>query len=353
MNYHHLKELKNRPLLFVLSLTVILLSCAEKKSGPAAGAGQKPMNVNGIIMEPQNMEELIIVTGTILANEEVDIRSEISGRVTAIHFREDSRVRKGDLLVRINDSELQAQLKKLELEKKLAEDDVFRKTKLLEMNAVSQEEYDVAVNQFGILEAEIELIGSQIAKAKITAPFGGVVGLRMISLGAYVSPTTLITHLQEIDPVRIEFAIQEKYLGKVDRGTLIQFGVEGRDSIYTGKVYAVDPRIDPATRTFMVRATCPNPELQLVPGAFARIQVSLETIPDALMVPSQAIMPDIRGERVFKVENGRVKVVYITTGVRTEREVQIIRGIQPFDTVITTGLLQIRENMPVSVQIQP
>jgi len=310
------------------------------------------LTVNGVVIEPRELEERIMVTGTILANEEVDIRSEISGRVTSINFREDSYVNKGGLLVRINDSELQAQLKKLELEKKLAEDDVFRKTKLLEMNAVSKEEYDVAVNQLGILEAEIDLVKSQIDKASIIAPFEGKVGLRMVSPGAYVSPSTLITHLQDLDPVKIEFAVQEKYLGKVDRNTVIQFSVEGTDSIFTGQVYAVDPRIDPATRTFTVRATCRNNGFLLVPGAFARVEVFLERIPGAFMIPSEAIMPDIRGERVFRLHNGRATVVYIKTGMRTEREVQVIDGLSLRDTIVTTGLLQIRENMPVKVNIQ-
>jgi membrane fusion protein (multidrug efflux system) len=335
-----------------IPLLLLLAACGGKmqKSGPSPG--QAALTVKAIVIEPRELEERIQVTGTILANEEVDIRSEISGRVTAINFREDSQVNKGDLLVRINDSELQAQLKRLELEKKLAEDDVFRKTRLLEMNAVSKEEYDVAVNQLGIIEAEIDLIRSQIAKSSIVAPFSGKVGLRMISPGAYVSPSTLITHLQDFNPVKIEFAAQEKYLGQVDKKTLVHFQVEGIDSLFSGRVYAVDPRIDPATRTFMVRASCPNPAFMLIPGAFARVEVFLETAPDALMIPSEAIMPDIRGERVFILEKGRAKGIYIKTGTRTEREVQVVRGLQPSDTVITTGLLQLRENMPLQVRIE-
>lgn len=341
--------MKNRLLLFLVPL--IIIACTGKKTGPAAPQGQMPIGVSGVVLTPRLMENIVPVTGNILANEEVDIRSEISGRVTEIHFREDSYVSKGELLVRINDSELQAQLKKLELELKLAEDDVYRKTRLLEMNAVSQEEYDVAVNQAGILEAEIELVRAQIARTVIVAPFGGKVGLRMISPGAYVSPSTLITHLQDIDPVRIEFAVQEKYLGKVDKNTAIRFRIEGSDSLFAGTVYAVDPRIDPSTRTFTVRAGCPNPRSLLAPGAFARVEVYLEDIPDALMIPSEAIVPDIRGEKVFRQEKGRAMAVYVTTGLRTEREVQVVQGLQPGDTVLTTGLLQIRDNSPVKVKL--
>jgi len=350
MNLIRIKYLNNYLILIVT--IVFLFSCSGKKQNNSNYGGQAALTVNGLILEPQELEEVIQVTGTILANEEVDIRSEISGRVTSINFKEDSEVKKGDLLVRINDSELQAQLKRLELEKKLAEDDVYRKTKLLEMNAVSKEEYDQAVNQSGILEAEMDLVRSQIAKSTIIAPFEGNVGLRMISPGAYVSPSTLITHIQDIDPVRIEFSIQEKYLGKIDKSTLINFQVEGVDSTFSGEVYAIDPRIDQATRTFSVRARCKNPESLLVPGAFARIEVHLEKIPDALMVPSESIMPDIRGEKLFVMKNGRAIAHYIKSGMRTERQVEIIEGLQPFDTVIITGLMQLRENMPVNVVLQ-
>ncbi len=337
--------------LLILLLVPLLFSCTEKKNNTAQSQGQKAIVVNGILLQPGTLEDHIQVTGTILANEEVDIRSEISGRVTSINFQEDSRVRKGDLLVRINDSELQAQLKKLGLEKKLAEDDVFRKTKLLEMNAVSKEEYDQSTNQLGIIEAEIELVSSQIDKSVIVAPFGGKLGLRMISPGAYVSPSTLITHLQDIDPVRIEFSVQEKYLGKVNKGTDISFSVQATDSTFKGKVYAVDPRIDPATRTFTARAYCSNEDFLLVPGAFARVEVYFDQIPDALLVPSESILPDIKGEKVFVQKNGRVKVAYIKSGVRTDRDVEILNGLQAGDTVITTGLLQMRENMPVKVNL--
>jgi membrane fusion protein, multidrug efflux system len=335
----------------LIIIPIIFTGCDGEKPGPAVSQGQMALGVSGVALVPRQMENMIPVTGTVLANEEVDIRSEISGRITSINFREDSHVNKGDLLVRINDSELQAQLKKLELEKKLAEDDVYRKTKLLEMNAVSKEEYDVSVNQLGIIQAEIELLQAQIDKSEIIAPFSGTVGLRMISPGAYVSPATLITHLQDLDPVRIEFSIQEKYLGKIDKNTIIKFSVEGTDSLFTGQVYAVDPRVDNATRTFTVRATCPNGEDLLVPGAFARVEVYMEDIPEALMIPSEAIMPDIRGERVFKVEKGRAKAIYVKIGMRTEREVQIVQGLVAGDTVITTGLLQVRDNTPVKVKL--
>ncbi|MBU2652382.1 MAG: efflux RND transporter periplasmic adaptor subunit [Bacteroidetes bacterium] len=343
--------LKNKGLYFLL-LFPLFFSCGEREQGSAL-RNTTMLVVDGIVLHPRELEEKLRVTGTILANEEVDIRTEISGRITSINFSEDSRVNKGDLLVRINDSELQAQLKKLELEKKLAEDDVFRKTKLLEMNAVSQEEYDVAVNQLGIIEAEIELLRSQIAKCNITAPFSGKVGLRMVSPGAYVSPATLITHLQDYDPVRVEFAVQEKYQGRIDKGTLIRFELVGIDSIFSGKVYAVDSRINQGTRTFTVRAYCSNGKFMLVPGAFARVEVFLANIPDALLVPSEAIIPDIRGEKIFLAKNGHVRPVYVKSGMRTEREVEIVQGVMAGDTVITTGLLQIRENMPIQVNILP
>ena len=211
MHHKFLHHFKHTILWSLILFLTVLYSCTGKKQGGQGYKGQLALDVNGLVLTPKSLEDRILLTGTILANEEVDIRSEIAGRVTSINFKEDSRVNKGDLLVRINDNDLQAQLKKYELQKKLAEEDVFRKSRLLEMNAVSKEEYDVATNQLGVIEADIDLVRAQIDKCNIIAPFRGKVGLRMISPGAYVSPSTLITHLQDLDPVRIEFAVQEKY----------------------------------------------------------------------------------------------------------------------------------------------
>jgi membrane fusion protein (multidrug efflux system) len=340
-------------LFFPVFFVLIYSGCRrEQQNDKRQGMTLKPMEVSAIVLKQQKLENKIFSTGTIQANEEVELRSEVEGRIVHINFREGSHVSKGDLLVKINDAELQAQLKKLMLDEKLAKDDLFRKGKLLDINAVSQEEYDISQNQLGVIQAQIDLIGSQLAKTEIYAPFSGQIGLRYISPGGYVTPDMLIARLQETNPLKIEFTVPEKYIGKIKPGTIIQFRVDGRDSIFSGKVYAIEPKIDPLTRAVSVRALCPNEANVLVPGAFAKVEIILETIPDALIVPSEALIPDIKGEKVFVYSDGKAKEVYVVTGLRLERTVQIADGLMPDDTIITTGLLQLRDNMKVKAVVQ-
>jgi membrane fusion protein, multidrug efflux system len=334
--------------LILATLTLINPACREKKPAEtSASIAPRPVEVNAVVAVPGLMENKIFSTGNILANEEVEIRSEVPGRVISINFLEGSSVKKGELLVQINDNELQAQLKKLLLDEKLAQDDVFRKEKLLELKAVSQEELDIATNQLGVIQAQIELTRAQLEKTGIYAPFSGKIGLRYISPGGYISSSMLIARIQQTDPVKIEFNVTEKYLTGIKTGMEIYFTVAGIDSIFTGSVYAIEPRIDPSTRAFTVRARCQNPGGILTPGAFAKVNIILDKIPDALVLPSNAFIPDLRGDKVLVCRNGKATSTYVTTGLRTEDNVQVISGLNPGDTVILTGLLQIREQMSV------
>lgn len=338
--------------LFLVSITGLLFSCGHKKQEVASSSiAARPYEVKAIVAEPRELENRIYTTGTVLANEEVEIRAEIPGRITAINFQEGSYVKKGDLLLTINDSELQAQLKKLALDEKLASDDVFRKEKLLELKAISQEEYDISQNQLGVIRANMELVSSQIDKTKIYAPFSGRIGLRYVSPGGFISSANLVARMQQTDPVKIEFTVPEKYIVNISNGMAIQFTVAGNDSTFAGTIYATEPRIDPSTRTFAARARCVNPGNVLTPGAFARITIILEKISDALVVPSEALIPDMQGKKLMLCREGKVKSVYVETGIHTEYEVQVTSGINPMDTVIISGLLQLRENMSVRATI--
>ena len=347
-----IKTAINLPILTASGILIItfLISCKEKK-GTFQSTAPKPVEVNAVIAEPRLLENKILSTGNIMANEEVEIRAEVPGRVVTINFQEGSVVQKGDLLVKINDSELQAELKKLLLDEKLAQDDVFRKEKLLELKAVSQEELDISNSKLGVIQAEIELVRARLDKTGIYAPFSGRIGLRYISPGGYISSSMLIARMQQTDPVKIEFNVPEKYISGIKNGMDVSFTVAGNDSIFTGQIYAIEPRIDPGTRAFTVRARCQNPNGMLTPGAFAKINIILERINNAIVLPSDAFIPDIRGEKVMVVRNGKAVAAYVTTGIRTENDVQIVQGINPMDTVILSGLLQVREQMSVSPRI--
>jgi membrane fusion protein, multidrug efflux system len=340
---------------FILYPAILIFSlsaCQQNKTGKnQTSSTLMPIDVNAVIAVPHELENKIFTTGNILANEEVEIRAEIPGRIISINFQEGSLVRKGDLLVKINDDELQAQLKKLKLDEKLATEDVYRKEKLLEIKAVSQEELDISNNQLGIIQAEIELTRAQLEKTGIYAPFSGRIGLRYASPGGYISSSMLIARMQQTDPVKIEFSVPEKYIKEIKDNTEIQFIVAGTDSTFTGIIYAIEPRIDPSTRAFSVRASCQNPGSILTPGAFAKVNIILEKIPDAIVLPSDAFIPDIRGEKVFVCRNGKAVAIYVSTGIHTENDVQVVEGINPMDTVITSGLLQMRDQMSVKARI--
>ncbi len=326
-------------------------ACRQKKQETAQSSAPRPTEVNAVVAVPRMLENKIFSTGSILANEEVEIRAEVPGRVMSINFQEGAVVRKGELLVKINDNELQAELKKLLLDEKLSQDDVYRKEKLLELKAVSQEELDISRSQLGVIQAQIELVRARLEKTGIYAPFSGRIGLRYISPGGYISSSMLIARMQQTDPIKIEFNVPEKYITGIKTGMEVSFSVAGSDSLFTGLIYAIEPRIDPSTRAFTVRARCQNSGGILTPGAFAKVNIILEKVPDALVLPSDAFIPDIRGEKVFVIRNGKAVTAYVTTGIRTESEVQIIEGINPMDTVILTGLLQIREQMSVRPRI--
>ncbi|MDX1591866.1 MAG: efflux RND transporter periplasmic adaptor subunit, partial [Balneolaceae bacterium] len=275
--------------------------------------------------------------------------SEATGIVTDIYFEEGSPVSRGDLLIKINDSELQAQLQRASFRLNLAEQREERQRRLLERGGISQDDYDATLNEVNVLRSELRLINAQIAKTEIRAPFNGVVGLKYVSPGSYISPSTRIASLQELDPVKINFSIPERYLNRITVDDQIIFDVQGVDSTFTGRVYAVEPRINAQTRTLQVRAISENDDKLLYPGAFANIELILEQIDDALMLPSIAIIPELNRQKVFVVRDRTVEQVFIETGIRTSNKAQVLSGLQPGDVVLTTGLLQVRPGMQVEI----
>jgi membrane fusion protein (multidrug efflux system) len=305
--------------------------------------------VTARVLQPEHIDNHITSTGSVMANEEVEIRSEVQGKITHIAFKEGGKVKKGDLLVKIDDAELQAELLKARYSRKLSEDEEFRMRKQLEIEAVSQKDYDQALNELNMNKAQEKILQAQLEKTTLRAPFSGAAGLKQVSEGAYVSPSTLITTLQQIDPVKLDFSIPGKYAGRVKVGQTVRFSVQGSTKTLEGKVYAVDPRIDPEARTLKLRALCPNAGLDVLPGAFASVEIPLETLDSALMVPSEALSADAKGSKVFLFQNGKAEVRPVQAGVRTDSAVQIVSGLKRGDTVITSGIIQIRPGSSVTL----
>jgi membrane fusion protein, multidrug efflux system len=330
----------------------------EKKEGKsdkptdAKGGGGKggPTFVEVLVISASKLEEKIQSTGTIIPNEEVEIRSEILGRITHIGFKEGDYVSKGQVLIRIYDDDLQAQLQKLGFQKKLAEVNEERQKKLLEKEAISQREYDVSFTSLNSVNADIENLKAQLSKTVIKAPFNGKVGLRYVSLGSYLSPATKIATLTSRIPAKIDFSIPAKYANNVQKGTSIQFGVEGDSTKYGGNVYAVEPKIDPNTRSLVLRAISPNTSGKLTPGAFARVEIVLNARSNAIVVPTEAVIPDLKGHRVFVVKNNKAEPVIVEVGIRNEKTVEITSGLSVGDSLVTSGILQVKPGGEVKVK---
>lgn len=338
-------------------LSVVVLGLAWRKldradagaapAGPARVASA--LSATGYVASTATLTERVLTTGTLRANEEVNLASESSGKVTGIYFNEGSRVTKGQLLVKINDSELVAQRQRIEYRLRLAEEQLARQQVLLEKGGVSREEYERFENEVNVLRAELQLNEAQIAKTEVRAPFDGVLGLRHVSEGSYISPQDRIATLQDVSPIKIDFSVPEKYATLVRVGTTVNFTVSGNPQVFRGTVYAIEPRIDENTRTLQVRAESPNPDGSLLPGAFAEIQLVVSEHDEAIVVPAISIIPELEGKKVFVVENGRVAQRMVETGIRTDSMVQVLSGLSLQDTVLTSGLQLARPGMPVDV----
>lgn len=321
----------------------------ENKSSAPAARSASVLQVEAFIVKGDTVENNIFTTGTLLANEDVELSSESSGIVRDIYLTEGAEVKKGDLLIKINDSDLQAQLNRAKFRLNLAEDREGRQKQLLEKGGISQEEYDATLNEVNVLRAEVALIEAQIDKTEIRAPFSGRLGLKYVSDGSYISPNSRITTLQDIDPIKIDFSVPERYAAQVEVGTKVSFHVQGIEETMIAEVYAKEPSINTETRTLQVRARSENTDGKLLPGAFADLELTLSTIDDALMVPTISLVPELEGQKVFVVKNGKVEPHSVQTGLRNDTRIQILDGVQPGDTVLTTGLLQVRPGMPVKV----
>jgi len=320
------------------------------KTSTVQEASNTALPVTATRITRRSLTDNLSVTGTIEPDESVDISSEIAGKVEKIHFAEGKPVRKDDLLLKIVDDDLQAQLNKTQYQYELALQKEQRRQRLLDKGGLSQEEYDESLTELNTLKAEIERLNVEIAKTEIHAPFDGVIGFRYVSVGSYLNPGSQIANLVKVNPVKIAFSIPEKFSTNVERGQKITFTVEGINQTFTGTIYAKDPSIDPATRTQLMKAKASNSQGSLLPGAFARIDVPLSEFDNTLVVPSEAIIPELGKQKVFVYRNGKAVPIEIKVGLRQAENVQVLEGLQEGDTVITSGMLQLRPNMEIEIE---
>jgi membrane fusion protein, multidrug efflux system len=312
----------------------------------------RPTTVTGIVVKPTTFDNNLSLSGSIEANEQVEIHSEVSGIVEGIYFNEGSNVNKGQVLFKVNDIELKAQLQQAATKEGLAAENARRAKLLLEKEAISQEEYDVSRADYKSAQAQTQLIRAQISKTAVKAPFSGKIGLRSISPGTYITPTILVAKLVNTGKLKISFSIPEKYAAQVKSGSTIDFSVSGSDKVYTAKIYAIEPEVEVATRTLQVRAIADNSDGNLFPGTFADIKLPLDIIKNAIVVPTEAIIPVQNGKKVFIANMGKAKEVMVEATTRTDASILILSGLKAGDTLITGGVMSLKNEAPIKVNVK-
>lgn len=326
-----------------------VLSPKEKTAAAPTGA-PKEIAVEGFIVQPKTLENEILASGTLVANEQIAIQSEISAKIIELNLNEGSPVAKGALLVKLFDEDLQASLKKLQAQRETAEKTEQRLKQLLAVNGIGQQDYDNAVTALKGVQADIDYTKAQISKTEIRAPFSGIVGLRNVSLGAYVSPNMVIATLQQIDPLKLDFAIPEKYSAAVSKGDEFTITVEGYKDKFKGKVYALEPQLDQSTRSMKVRGLVQNATSHLFPGSYAKVSLGLKKIENAMMVPTQSVIPTARKKQVAIAQGGKAVFKDVETDIRNESYIQVTNGgVQTGDTVIVTGIMYIKPGVSIKV----
>ena len=349
---------RTKSIIIGLTILLILILIFLPKILSSGDSGQAMQNlermntevpVTAHIVSYEKLSNNVFTTGSILANEEVELRSEISGKIVEILFREGAFVSKGDLLVKINDSDLQAELRKAASKVKLIEDREARQRQLAQNQMISQEDYESTLNDLEASKAEYDLIKSRIDKTEIRAPFSGVVGLREVSEGSFVTSTTNIARLQNLSNLKVDFAIPQKYAAQVKIGDEISFKLSGSDFQYKAKIFAIEPKIDPSTRTLKLRAICTATYKNLFPGAFVNAALDLKETDQAILIPSVAIVPELKGQLVYLYKGGTVMPQKVEIGLREDKQVQITSGLTAGDTVVTSGILQMRPGIKVKI----
>ncbi len=338
--------------LILLGIIIFLNKCQHTSSiDKNKITSAQSLSVDGMVVTTQKLEYPIYTTGTLLANEEVDLKNEVAGRVIKINFIEGTFVKRGSLLVKLYDSDLQSQLKKLQYQEELALKVESRQKALLLINGISQQDYEISQNELNTIKADIEIVKTSISKTEIKAPFDGKIGLKTISEGAFLQANSTIASIHDIDPIKVEFSIPEKFIHQINYESPIQFSTSTDTILYSAKIYAIEPKIEISNRSLKIRAKTSNSEHKLLPGEFVRVTIPLKTNPSAVLIPSQSLIPELAGKSVYISEQGFAKKISVETGMRFDSTVEIMKGISAGDTILTSGMMQVRPKMPLNVTI--
>ncbi len=333
-----------------------IYSCesSSKDPSPQDKAANKPrtnpaLPVEGYLVQTSVLNSSINVAGTLLPFEETEIHPEVSGKVVMLSIKEGAVIRKGTLLARLFDGDLQAQLHKFSIQLAIAEKTQDRQEDLLKIGGISQQDYDLSLLNVSTIKADMQVLNASINKTIIRAPFDGKIGFKNISIGAYVTSATIVTTIRQIYRLKLEFSVPEKYTPKIQTGNVINFTTEASDKQYNAKIVATESGITEENRSLKVHAIVENVDKNITAGSFATVNFDMGDNNNAIMIPTQAIIPEARDKKVIISKNGIAKFNVVKTGARDSANVEILEGLSVGDTVITTGLLNIKPGSKINI----
>lgn len=337
------------PLLLIPLLFAACHSGKDEKKTGKPGDKKPPARVEAFVVTPKTLSQDIEMPGSLIPSEETELHPEVSGRVTGIYFSEGSNVSQGSMLVKLYDGDLQAQLSKLRVQLRVAEETMKRYEALLKINGVSQQEYEVYKLSVNNIQADISITQTNIARTMLRAPFSGRLGLRNISIGAYITPATVISTLRKVSQLKLEFTVPEKYGSGMKPGSPVLFTIDNNKETYSARIIATENNIAEDTRSLRVRATVTKPDAKLIAGSFVKVKIELGQNDSALMIPSQAVIPKARNKEVIVYRGGIANIEKVTTGIRDSSMVEITSGLKAGDTVLITGLLTTKQGSKVII----
>lgn len=355
LNFSTMNRLLPTSLSLLLSFSIIafLDACTSRanQSEPATAAiaAAPGIPADAYVVAPGAVKQLIEIAGSLAANQEVSITSELTKKVVNVPVKEGHSVAKGALLFQLDDADLQAQMERLRQQEKLAALNEARLKDLIAHDAASQQDYDQAATNLAVIKAEIRQLETTIDKTRIRAPFSGKIGIIRTYPGALVSPNAPLTTIVDDAQIKVEFSVPEKYASLVNTGSRQSFTIEGDSTQYNATVISKESFVDHDTRTLLIRAIAANPKSKLVAGQSAHLAIALHTTNDALQIPSQSLMPSSQGYSVFLLKNGKAQITPVTVGQRDTERVQIMKGIQAGDTVIISNQLRLSPGADVRV----
>jgi membrane fusion protein (multidrug efflux system) len=328
---------------------ILLQACGDKPQDPKSKT-PPPIAIDVMVAKHSSFSQTLYASGTVQAQEFVELKPEVSGRIIKLNINEGETVKEGTLLVKLNDDDLQAQLRKFQSQLDIAQRNLKRLKSLLDANGLNQQEYDAADNQVKTTLADIDYIKAQIHKTEIIAPFTGLIGLRKVSPGAFITNNTVLATLQQVNSLKIDFVIPEDEAGVLHRGSKVKIQNDNNDELLDATISAIEPQVNVGTRNLTYRAVLSSRTSTLNPGAFVKVLFDAGKNNDAIMVPSNCIIPESRNKKVVLIKDGKVKFTIVEVGYRGNDMVEITKGLIVGDTIAVNGLLFLKPDAIVKIK---